>query len=40
MYVVMRGKDLAAVAAALKTIEKANAGQDYAKGRRQQLSTI
>ena len=41
MYVFMRGKGLAAVAAALETIENANARlQDYAKGRRQQLSTI
>jgi uncharacterized protein (DUF169 family) len=41
MYVVLRGKDLGAVAEALKTIDKANAAlQDYAKGRREQLSTI
>lgn len=41
MYVVLRGKDLAAVSGALKTIENANAAlKDYAKGRRQQLSTI
>lgn len=39
MYVVLRGKDLAAEA--LKTIDNANAAlQDYAKGRREQLSTI
>lgn len=41
MYVVLRGKDLAEVAEALKTIGNANAElEDYAKGRRQQLSTI
>jgi hypothetical protein len=41
MYVFMRGKDLAAVAAALETIKKANAAlQDYARARRQQRSTI
>lgn len=41
MYVVMRGKDLAAVAEALKTIGSANAAlEDYAKGRRQRFSTI
>jgi hypothetical protein len=41
MYVVLRGKDLAAVAEALKTIDNANlAFEDYAKGRREQLSTI
>lgn len=41
MYVVLRGKDLAAVSGALETIENANAVlKDYAKGRRQQLSTI
>jgi uncharacterized protein (DUF169 family) len=40
-YVVLRGKDLAAVAEALKTIDNANlAFEDYAKGRREQLSTI
>src|SRR5208282_2364509 len=40
MYVVLRGKDLLKVAAALKTISSANlALQDYAKGRREQLST-
>ncbi len=39
MYVVIRGKDLASVAEALKTIESANVAlQDYAKGRREQLS--
>jgi uncharacterized protein (DUF169 family) len=41
MYMVLRGKDLAAVAEALKTIGSANAAlQDYAKGRREQLSTM
>jgi uncharacterized protein (DUF169 family) len=41
MYVVLRGKDLAAVAEALKTIGTANVAlHDYAKGRRQQLSTL
>jgi uncharacterized protein (DUF169 family) len=41
MYVVLRGKDLPAVASALKTISTANlALQDYAKGRREQLSTV
>ena len=40
MYVVLRGKDLAAIVEALKTIGNANAAlQDYAKGRREQLST-
>lgn len=40
MYVVLRGKDLLAVVDALKTISSANlALQDYAKGRREQLST-
>jgi uncharacterized protein (DUF169 family) len=41
MYVVLRGKDLAAVAEALKTTDNAHAAfEDYAKGRREQLSTI
>lgn len=41
MYIVLRGKDLAAVTEALKIIESANAAlQDYAKGRRCQLRTI
>ncbi len=41
MYVVVRGRDLAAVVEALKTIGTANAAlQDYAKGRRQELSTL
>jgi uncharacterized protein (DUF169 family) len=41
MYVVLRGKDLPAVAAALKTITSANlALQDYANGRRERLSTV
>ena len=41
MYVVLRGKDLALVAEALKTIGSANAVlHDYAKGRREQLSTL
>jgi len=40
MYVVVRGKDLQAVAEALTTIENANAAlEEYARGRRQQLST-
>jgi uncharacterized protein (DUF169 family) len=41
MYVVLRGKDLPAVAGALKTITSANSAlQEYANGRREQLSTI
>jgi len=41
MYVVLRGKDLAAVVEALKTIGTANVAlQEYAKGRREQLSTL
>jgi len=41
MYVVLRGKDLAAIVEALKTIESANAAlYEYAKGRRDQLSTL
>jgi len=40
MYVVLRGKDLPAVAEALKTIGNANAAlRDYAKGRREQRAT-
>ena len=41
MYVVLRGRDLPAVAEALKTIGSANAAlHDYARGRRAQLSTL
>jgi uncharacterized protein (DUF169 family) len=41
MYVVLRGKDLAAVVEALKTIGDANAAlREYASGRREQLSTV
>lgn len=41
MYVVVRGKDLGAVAEALKTIESANSALlDYAKGRRQELASV
>ena len=41
MYVVVRGKDLATIVDALKTIESANAALlNYAQGRREQLSTI
>lgn len=41
MYVVVRGKDLPAVAEALKTIGSANTALfDYAQGRRQLLSTL
>ena len=41
MYIVLRGKDVLAVAEALKTIGSANAAlHDYAKGRREQLSTL
>jgi len=41
MYVVLRGKDLAAVAEALKTVGGANnALFEYAKGRRSDLATI
>jgi len=37
---LQRGKDLQAVAEALTTIENANAAlEEYARGRRQQLST-
>jgi uncharacterized protein (DUF169 family) len=40
LYLVVRGKDLAAVADALKTIESANSALlDYAKGRRQELAS-
>ncbi len=40
LYVVLRGTDLAKVAAALKTIGNANVAlQEYAMGRREQLST-
>jgi uncharacterized protein (DUF169 family) len=40
MYLVLRGKDLPAVADALKTITGANTAlQEYAKGRREQLAT-
>jgi len=41
MYLVIRGKDLAAVADALGVITTANAAlKDYAKGRRQDLATL
>ncbi len=41
MYVVIRGNDLASVMEALNTIGSANvAMQDYAQGRREQLSTL
>jgi uncharacterized protein (DUF169 family) len=41
MYVVLRGKDLATVAEALQTIGTANVAlHDYAKARREQLSTL
>jgi uncharacterized protein (DUF169 family) len=41
MYVVVRGKDLPAMVEALKTIASANAAlEEYAKGRREQLSTL
>ena len=41
MYVVIRGKDLPSVADALQTIGSANVAlQDYAEGRRDQLSTV
>jgi uncharacterized protein (DUF169 family) len=41
MYLVLRGKDLAAVADALGVITSANAAlKDYAAGRRSQLATI
>jgi uncharacterized protein (DUF169 family) len=41
MYMVLRGKDLAAVADALGIINSANAAlNEYARGRREQLATI
>jgi uncharacterized protein (DUF169 family) len=41
MYLVLRGKDLVAVAEALEVIRGANAAlNEYAKGRRSELSTI
>jgi len=41
MYLVLRGKDLAAVSDALGIISSANAAlNEYAKGRRQQLATL
>jgi uncharacterized protein (DUF169 family) len=41
LYVVLRGKDLAAVAEALAIITNANAAlKEYATGRREQLATI
>jgi uncharacterized protein (DUF169 family) len=41
MYVVLRGRDLEAVADALAVITSANAAlNDYAKGRRSQLTTL
>lgn len=41
MYVVLRGRDLAAVADALAVITSANAAlNEYAKGRRAQLATL
>jgi uncharacterized protein (DUF169 family) len=41
MYLVLRGRDLTAVADALGVITSANAAlNDYAKGRREQLATI
>ena len=41
LYVVLRGKDLPAIAEALKTIGTANVElKDYAQGRREQLATI
>ena len=41
LYVVLRGTDLSKIAAALRTIASANAAlRDYAKGRREQLSTL
>jgi uncharacterized protein (DUF169 family) len=41
MYLVVRGKDLGAVADALGVITTANAAlSDYAKGRRQELATL
>jgi uncharacterized protein (DUF169 family) len=41
MYIVLPGKDLPQVVEALKTIASANTAlRDYAKGRREQLSTV
>jgi uncharacterized protein (DUF169 family) len=41
MYVVLRGKDLPAVAEALTVIGSANSAlHDYAQGRREQLATL
>jgi uncharacterized protein (DUF169 family) len=41
LYVVVRGKDLTSVAQALQTIGSANSAlRDYAKDRREQLSTL
>jgi uncharacterized protein (DUF169 family) len=41
LYVILRGKDLPTVSEALKTVSSANfALNDYAKGRREQLSTM
>ena len=41
MYVVLRGKDLNAVAEALKTVGNANVAlRDYAMARREKLSTL
>jgi uncharacterized protein (DUF169 family) len=41
LYLVLRGSDLAAVAASLRIITSANTAlNDYAKGRRSQLATI
>lgn len=41
LYVVLRGRDLPAVVDALETIASANVAlQDYAKGRREQLSSV
>jgi uncharacterized protein (DUF169 family) len=41
MYVVIGGKDLASVVDALQTIGSANVAlQNYAEGRREQLSTV
>jgi len=40
MYMVVRGKDVAAIADALRVITSANAAlSDYAQGRRQQLAS-
>jgi uncharacterized protein (DUF169 family) len=40
LYVVLRGKDIASVVEALKTIGNANAAlKDYAQGRREKIST-